>query len=230
MNSQISTLATIEEFARLVVDGINAWTSAGKILNELIKEDETVRDRIMDKIPWMTPQVLDGFERIGREEIFPHLLLDRSPGAHALIALPYEEQKRLHAASMAIAVYKKGEITTEHRRLQELTEREADLVFTDTAVRPIAEQSKILLAKIRGRGTSNCSPRAPDVEQRSERQIVEPLDDDPDETVEANLADAQAKLIRAREIMARKGKLAILDRFITTALNAIGNLRFELKE
>ncbi len=228
MKSEISTFPSIEEFARLVADGINAWVQAGKILNALIEKDESVRQRITDQIPWMTRRVLDGFERIGRGEIYPQLLLDRSPGAHALIALPYYEQQRLHSASIAIAVWKKGEVTTEHRRLQDLTPREVDLVFSEVAIRPLAEQSKIILARNRPK---QAAPRTPErVEEEPEEAAPQSLDDDPLDSPESHLSRAQSELIRVRELIGQEEDTHRLDFLITAALTAIGKLRYQLKE
>jgi len=210
----------IEQFITWVQCGIDAWSEAGRILNEMIAEDSNARSAIMDRIPWMTYQILVGFERIGRNEIYPHLLLDKSPGAHVLITLPYEEQKRLHSAEIAIACVQRGEIITTHRKLQDMTKAEAELAMGGGSLRPVAEQSKLLLSKLRPKET-----RAPREVKECHSKIPESLDDDPNETAEMHLAKAQAEMIRARELFGERAQTAPVDALFVTALNCIGRLR-----
>lgn len=217
----------VERFSRLVTEGIEAWVGAGEILNEMLAEDPLVKFKIVEKIPWMTTDILDGFERMGRREIFPQLLLDQSEGARRLIRLPYAEQERLYGGEIPLAVMKRGEIITERRPIRDLNFKECQRAFSDFSLRPIAEQRKMLIPAPK-RVVISATVRRTDSE--NEAIIQESLEDDPGEKIEDRLSMAQAALIRARELMVEKKIPHSLDAYITTALNAIGNLRYEIGE
>lgn len=215
--------ARIQQFADLVQRGVDAWVDAGKILCEMVAEDSEVREKICDRVSWMTMDVLDGFERIGRKDVYPFLLLQQSPGAHRLIKLDYETQKRFYDAEIPVAILRRGEIITESKRLNQLSWKEADTAISDTGIRPIAEQRKLLQPKIRIREV------APKVERIEEE--IESLDAEPEtpDAIDTHLAKAQAELLKVRELLG-DGNTRAFEKHITNGLNAIGGLRFELKE
>lgn len=218
--------ARINQFADLVQRGVDAWVEAGKILCEMVAEDSEVREKICDRVSWMTMEVLDGFERIGRKDVYPFLLLDQSPGAHRLIRLDYETQKKFYDAEIAVAVLRRGEIVTESKRLNQLSWKEADTAISDTGIRPIAEQRKLLQPKLTIRQV------APKVECiAKEPEEVESLDSEPEtpDAIDTHLARAQAELLKVRELLGDRNTRAF-EKHITNGLNAIGGLRFELKE
>lgn len=227
--SKTPSVDKVSVFCALVQQGIDAWVEAGKLLVELIDGDPDAVQGISARAPWATREVLSNFERIGRGQVLPQLLVDPSEGAQALLKLPYEEQRRLCDAEVAVASLVRGEIVVASKRIQKLSRQECRTLFSATGIRPIAEQRKLLH---RGPSISR-APRDPEPieeNEEGEEEVQQSLEDDETDTAEKHLARAQAELIRAREIMTEKKAPPVLDRHITTALNAIGNLRFELKE
>lgn len=215
---RLSADERIKLFCDCVNKGIDAWIEAGRLLNELVEEDPSVRQKIFARNPWMTKYVLGGFERIGRREIYPRLLLDSSPGARRLIRLPYDEQERLYCTVVEVAVINEGRVSTERKSLQSLTNNEADLVFGKNSIRPVEQQKRIL------------------TEKKADSVVHSPLTandfdfSDDNEDIEDRLALASAALARARELIVSRPYAKSVGNQITMALNAIGKARLELKQ
>ena len=94
--------------------------------------------------PHMSNDILVTFERIGRREIYPYLLVDGSPGSRMLSALPYDTQVRLYNDEVPVVVRSGDFTTTLRKRVPELSSREAALVFDGARVRPVTEQTRII--------------------------------------------------------------------------------------
>lgn len=215
----------IARFCDLVQAGMDSWVEAGKLLIEIKRDNPNAFREITRAHAGISLETLHCFERLGNRELYPPLLLDGSMGARRLMKLPYEQQVRLFNTEISVATIRRGDVVTESKKLQELTAKEAEVAFSESGVRPLSEQQRMVVP----RKSSNF--RLPRETFDSPDDRPESLDEDGSgDTIQGKLAEAQAALIRAREVMIEKEVPQGLDRFITTALNAIGNLRFEINE
>lgn len=138
----------IQSFLAEVQRGVDAWVSAGKILVALIDKDENIFETIIAHSDLKYEHLLT-FERIGRGELYPRLLLDESHAAKRVIdlGLPYEKQVEICEKPFAVATVRDGKVVTVQKRLNELTRAEAALALTFTGVRPVKEQVEMVQEK-----------------------------------------------------------------------------------
>lgn len=232
----------ISQFSTLVEAGIAAWAEAGKILVSLVDSSEDAYAEILASVPWMTLEVLKGFERIGRREVLPQLIVDHSAGARHLAKLPYRDQEKLINAEFEVLALGGSERAVK-LRLQSLTPKQVSILFDGHRVRTIEEQ-KAKERKITGfrdvptartsrnRRLAGCDWNDGDGDTEKlgpEIETPESLDADPTETFDGKLQEAQSALIRAREILLESGgtdKAGYFD----AALKAIGTMRFKAQE
>lgn len=143
----------IQQIADLINQGIEAWYEAGKTIANLVDEHgRQVYVEISEQIPYLGIDVLEAFEKVGRRQLCPQLLLaDSSPGLIKLSQLPYEMQLRYHDAEVTV-VYRSGDEWLSHSsKVTDLTRKEAELVFTESGIRSVEDQKKILLQQRRER-------------------------------------------------------------------------------
>ena len=121
----------IDKFALLVRQGIDTWRTAGKILLEMTNKDPGAMQRIQER-SGLSHSVLMTFARIGRNEIWPPLLVDGSLGAQKLLACHYEDQKKYASEAIEVAYsWAGGKIKTIKRQVSELSRAECAIVFSD---------------------------------------------------------------------------------------------------
>jgi hypothetical protein len=85
----------IDCFAKLVSEGIKKWEQAGKLLVALSDADPSVYSKITQRHPFVSMDMLMAFEKIGRKQLHPILLLSDSPAARKASTLPYQDQKKI---------------------------------------------------------------------------------------------------------------------------------------
>lgn len=135
---------TIEQFAQALQSGVNAIVEAAKILVNLVDEDVKVYDRIVSKYPNISYNMLANIERVGRGVLHAPLLYDTSPGARKLVLLPFSQQKALYDSPIEIAHLEGEKLIVERKRIQELTQREANTVFQNNRILTPEQQEKLL--------------------------------------------------------------------------------------
>jgi hypothetical protein len=114
----------IDEFALLVRKGIDTWRTAGKLLLDMTNKDPGAMKRIQER-SGLSHSVLMTFARIGRNEIWPPLLVDNSLGSQRLQQCNYDEQKKYAAEPIEVAIEWRGEkIKTAKRTISELSRYE----------------------------------------------------------------------------------------------------------
>lgn len=119
--------------------------SAGQILVELVDEDPNAYDRILEKSPMMTPEILGVFERIGRGVLHPPLAMDASPGGSRLKLLPVSVQKKHECAPVEVVVKKMdGSYDTLMILPKNMTRAQSKLAFARDHIRSVGEQRAIL--------------------------------------------------------------------------------------
>lgn len=132
---------SVETFIVLVRSGIELWTRAGEMLVKLVDSNPNVYAEIIEKNQSITFEMLLAFERMGRRQIYPPLLMDTSPGAQRLLELPYDVQERFCKEPVEIVVGENGSVpVVEKRYIKELSKYEARLAFDERGARPIEEQ------------------------------------------------------------------------------------------
>lgn len=222
----------IQEFCELIQSGVEAWTRAGKILCRLVDENRAIYGRILEEHPYLTREVLESFEAIGRKTVYPYLIVDGSIGARRLATLPYAEQVRVYNTRLAVVVQKGGVTQQTFKRVSDLTGAEADRVFDGGRVRTVQEQMHLLT---RSGKTKNYTARSSRITAELEPEVessvgTASLDAKPAEELQRLLTLANDALLEARSVLASVKRGSRQDNRITIALREIGELRFAARE
>lgn len=123
------TDAEIEHFALNIRQGIDHWRTAGKLLVDMTKKHPEAMTRIREKTG-LTDAVLQTFARIGRNEIWPPLLVDSSLGARKLLECHYQDQKRYAEEPIDVVIeWKDGKTKTIKKKVSDLSRAECAVVF-----------------------------------------------------------------------------------------------------
>ena len=129
--------AAIEEIISLINKGVECWFKAGQLIAKNMDENPDFVDQICDQCKDISPETIYRFEQIGRQQLYPNLLLNDSPGVRRLRRLPYELQKK-HATAPVTLLLSGGE--TLEMDVRNLTPGQAAQVFAGDRLRTIAEQ------------------------------------------------------------------------------------------
>lgn len=123
--------AKIAQFADFVKQGIDAWTKAGELLVLLKATDSDICKKITERNPDLTPEILEGFIRIGNRQVYPPLLASGSTGASLLMKCSYAVQEKYHKEPIDVAVsVENGVIKTVKKKVCDLSKKEAAIVFS----------------------------------------------------------------------------------------------------
>lgn len=145
MTTTLTKTATIDQFLSFFKEGYDAWVKAGEVLVELIDNDPSAIDTILDRYPDINAGILRQFERLGRKQLHPLLLLESTPGESRLSRLPYSEQVRHIDKPVEIIVETDAGPDTMSVQTKHLTRLQADQVFAKDHVRSLAEQRAWLM-------------------------------------------------------------------------------------
>ncbi len=221
----------IQEFGALIQTGVESWTRAGKVLCRLVDEDPAIYGKILEELPYLTREVLESFEAIGRKTVYPYLIVDGSPGARRLASLPYADQVRIYNTRIAVVVQKGGVTQQTFKRVPDLTAAEAERVFEGGKVRTVQEQMH-LLARPRRKGyTARSSRLESELEPEAQSSVgTASLDEKPADELQRLLTLANDALLESRSVLASIKRGSRQDQRITVALREIGELRFAVRE
>lgn len=132
-------------FGQLVNEGIEAWSKAGKLLVQMLEAFPEARSTIMQKCPSISLSTLMTFEKIGRRQVSPHLLLESCYAAKKLLSFPVELQERLLQEPIQVVTdVRQGKPVVRKINLRSLTKSEADRAFSDVGLRPESEQAEMI--------------------------------------------------------------------------------------
>lgn len=134
-------IGSIESFINMVREGISLWHRAGELLIKLVDDNPNIYSDIIQRNSGITFEMLLVFERIGRKQIYPPLLMDNSPGARRLLEMPYDVQERFSKEPVDVVV--NGDMlapSVEKRYVKELSASDAKIVFGTSRVRSVSEQ------------------------------------------------------------------------------------------
>lgn len=138
------TTSEVREFVHLVNTGIESWVKAGELLVKMVEADAGVRSRILKACPSISMQTLMAFERMGRRQVYPYLLLETCVASKKLLELPVELQEKYIKEPVEVLCDWRNGPVVRRINLRSLTRAEAERVFCQTGVRPIEEQRKML--------------------------------------------------------------------------------------
>jgi hypothetical protein len=133
-------LDTADEFAQLIQQGAENWIKAGKLVAECIDEDSDWPDKVNKAHPEIGLDMIYAFERVGRMELHPKLLMCDSPGARKLRRMPYALQTRYLNEPVELLVNTDGQWEPLRVSIHNLTPAQAAQVFDGSTVRSQAAQ------------------------------------------------------------------------------------------
>src|SRR5688572_18683180 len=93
-----------QHFYALMLKGIEAWNEAGRFVADKIDTNVNFVEDILREFPKLNREIIYRFERIGRKQLLPELLLDGSVGAAKLAQLPYRSQVELYQKPVDVVV------------------------------------------------------------------------------------------------------------------------------
>ena len=139
------TTDKITQFQNLCQQGMDAWAKAGKIIVEMVDDDPNAYEKIIEKVPSMTPEILGNFERIGRGLLYAPLAMDSSPGGERLKLLPLSLQ-RLHESKPVEVCVRRDDRSYDTIMVlpRNMTKKQAKQVFSRDRIRTLGEQRAIL--------------------------------------------------------------------------------------
>jgi hypothetical protein len=130
----------IEQFIKLFTQGLEAWVEAGKLVAAALEQDPEWAEKVHAAHPEISEDVIYAFDRIGRRELHPKLMLSDSPGAKKLRKLPFSIQQKHADAPVPVLIKSGGKIETLEVSVFNLTSDQANQVFDESGVRPVAAQ------------------------------------------------------------------------------------------
>lgn len=137
-----ATTSTVPLLVARITAGIEAWKEAGTILVDLLDNHGLSIDSIVAQADseFVTADILSKFERIGRQQIVPALLVSNFPAVKYLARLPFSEQMRLMGDTIELMVLKDGKADTLKVEVRNLTASQCAQVFTSEGVRNLPAQ------------------------------------------------------------------------------------------
>ena len=135
----------INQFTKLIQQGIDAWQDAGTLLIEMIKSDSKIFDKIIAKDPRLNASILGRFEQIGRKVLHPYLLISDSPAASKLATMPYSVQERYLNEPVPLIIETGNGIDTILVDIKNMSNGQANQAFGRGIVRTSSQQRAWLL-------------------------------------------------------------------------------------
>lgn len=130
--------------------GVDFFFSAGQKLVEMLEEDPRAFDEILERsnLPWITVDVLKGFEMIGRKQLAVQAMFLPKHVLTRMVGMPLAEQERLIDNPVAVASgLRQGRHNVVHKRLTDLTRDESRRVIGPDGPRTVEQQAEVAAAK-----------------------------------------------------------------------------------
>lgn len=147
---------------------------AGKLLVTLKRGDPGVFFKIIAKCEWLTVDVLSTFERIGRMELRPEVLLLNQSTGNALMKLGYSQQSKLLDSRVPVVVdLKQGSLpVVQEKKVNELTQTDLKRLISGAKVRTVPEQTDALRKSIRDKQAVAVAPVVKEAFAKPEKKLV----------------------------------------------------------
>lgn len=210
----IQNTEMIDRFIKLIQRGINCWVNAGELLVKMTEEDPDICHKILSHHKHISEATLDAFLRIGRKEVHPYLIMDPSPAAKRLAALPYEDQLKIYNEGLPVVVEdpERG-LVRQFKKVHDVTAKELAVVFQADKIRTVKEQIEVL-TKNEKQFPEAQSPTLSDGSKRMNR-LLNAIEGDLKEVL-AMLSSLPKKVAAPKELM------------VDVAMKAINILHHEL--
>lgn len=121
-----------------MLDGVASWELAGKLIVGMKNSFKGSFERILQRVPWATPAMLETFYQIGMKQLCPKVLLIGDPIiGNIVMEMPYDDQVR--ACDVPIEVYQS---TGKSTRLltRDMSREQVKMVFSKDGIRTVAQQ------------------------------------------------------------------------------------------
>lgn len=134
--------SSVEAIKTAIEDGIKSWEKAGAEVVRLLDIDRMTLAEIAEAADsdFITENVLAQFERIGRKQVLPKLLVMDFPASKHLQRLPMSEQARLIDGSIDLLVIRDSGVDTLLAKVRDLTPDQCKQVFSRNGVRGLSAQ------------------------------------------------------------------------------------------
>jgi hypothetical protein len=137
---QMKKTEEIGEFVSLFMAGIESWINAGRIVAANLDADPTWAEEVHRLHPEISEDIVYAFDKIGRQELHPKLMLSDCAGAKRLRRLSYKVQEKYVNESVPVLIRSGSGVDTLQVSVFNLTPDQSRQVFDDTGVRSAAAQ------------------------------------------------------------------------------------------
>ncbi len=144
---QIKTTDQISKFVSLFQQGYEAWIEAGKIVSASLESDADFADKVHAAHPEISCDTVYAFDRLGRKELHPKLLISDAPGSRKLRRLPFTLQEKYTEQPVKVLVKNSKGWDTLEISVFNLTPDQANQVFDGDSIRSEAAQRAWLEGK-----------------------------------------------------------------------------------
>lgn len=133
---------SINSLKEAIETGIESWEKAGREVVKLLDIDRMTLDEIANlaESDFITENVIAQFERIGRKQVMPKLLVMDFPASRYLQRMPMSEQMRLLDGAVDLLVIRDNGTDTLSVRSRDLTKDQCKQVFSKDGVRSLGAQ------------------------------------------------------------------------------------------
>lgn len=137
---QLSKNDPISRFISLFQQGYEAWVEAGKVVASEIDKDPEFPDRVHEHHPEVGVDTVLAFDRLGRRELHPKLLISDSPGAKKLRRMPYSIQEKHVSEPLPLLIRNENKWETLSVNVFNLTSDQANQIFDGDSIRTPSAQ------------------------------------------------------------------------------------------
>ena len=143
----------IDQFQAALNATADGLVTAGKLLVEMIEENENTFEIILTRIKTASLPFLEALERVGRGQLRPELLLNPAPAAQRTVqfALPIKVQDKIATGYLETVVKDGDGFLIKHKKMDELTAHESARVIGTDGIRTVEQQKAIIKEQIENR-------------------------------------------------------------------------------
>lgn len=137
----------VNKFIELFLKGIELWLEAGRIVSQALEEDPDFAEKVNAAHPEISVDTVYAFDRIGRKQLHPKLVISDSPGARKLRRLPYTMQEKYTDEPVPVLIRTESGWETLKVNVFNLTSEQAAQVFDGDVIRTEGAQRAWLESK-----------------------------------------------------------------------------------